>query len=405
MALSTDESKNIRRNAVSPTGRDTALTREELCRRTLALVPILRERAARTEELRQIPLETVQDLVSSSLIRIGNPPRYGGLDIEYDAVFDVGYELGRACGSTAWCYCLWTAHNWWIGHFPEQAQEEFFASGPDTLASSGLNPGGAKAQPVAGGLRVSGRWGFSSGCDAASWGILAVPGPNGPLWALIPRPDYDIVDTWFTSGMRGTGSKDIVVREAYVPQHRIMDPSRAGDGEWTGWELHKRLSYRLPFRCMTGWDLLVPLIGIAQGAVDEFTSRLQGTSGPGRTAESPLVQVRLAEAAVEVDAAWELHKRCIRGMLGKAEREEKFTNLERARYRRDKSFAARLCVQAVNRLFEASGGRAIAESEAIQRFHRDVNAGSHHQGLSWDVSAEDYGRQALGLPPSPGRYG
>jgi 3-hydroxy-9,10-secoandrosta-1,3,5(10)-triene-9,17-dione monooxygenase len=156
---------------------------------------------------------------------------------------------------------------------------------------------------------------------------------------------------------------------------------------------------------MTGWDLLVPLIGIAQGAVDEFTSRLQGTSGPGRTAESPLVQVRLAEAAVEVDAAWELHKRCIRGMLGKAEREEKFTNLERARYRRDKSFAARLCVQAVNRLFEASGGRAIAESEAIQRFHRDVNAGSHHQGLSWDVSAEDYGRQALGLPPSPGRYG
>jgi hypothetical protein len=89
----------------------------------------------------------------------------------------------------------------------------------------------------------------------------------------MPRRDYDIVDTWFTSGMRGTGSKDIVVREAYVPQHRIMDPSRAGDGEWTGWELHRRLSYRLPFRCMTGWDLLVPLIGIAQGAVDEFTSR------------------------------------------------------------------------------------------------------------------------------------
>ena len=390
---------------MSSTGRDTALTGEELRRRTLELVPVLRERAARTEELRQIPSETVQDLVSSSLIRIGNPPRYGGLDIEYDAVFDVGYELGRACGSTAWCYCLWTAHNWWIGHFPEQAQEEFFASGPDTLASSGLNPGGAKAEPVAGGLRVSGRWSFSSGCDAASWVILAVPSPNGPIWALIPRPGYEILDTWFTSGMRGTGSKDIVVGETFVPQHRIMDPSRAGDGEWTGWELHRRLSYRLPFRCMTGWDLLVPLIGIAQGTVDEFTSRLQGTSGPGRTADSPLVQVRLAEAAVEVDAAWELHQRCIREMLGKAEREEKFTNLERARYRRDKSFAARLCVQAVNRLFEASGGRAIAESEAIQRFHRDVNAGSHHQGLSGDVSAEDYGRQALGLPPSPGRYG
>jgi alkylation response protein AidB-like acyl-CoA dehydrogenase len=390
---------------VSSTVQDTSMTRDELRRRTSKLVPVLKERAAQTEQLRQIPTETVQELISSGLIRIGNPPRYGGLDVEYDAAFDVGYELGRACGSTAWCYCLWTAHNWWIGHFPEPAQEEFFASGPDTLASSGLNPGGAKAKPVAGGLRVSGRWSFSSGCDAATWAILAVPGANGPLWALILRPEYQIVDTWFTSGMRGTGSKDIVVSEAFVPQHRLMDPSRAGDGEWIGWELHKRLSYRLPFRCMTGWDLLVPLIGIAQGAVDEFASRLRGTSGPGRTADSVLAQVRLAEAAVEVDAAWALHQRCIREILGKAEREEEFTDLERARYRRDKSFASRLCVRAVNRLFEASGGRAISESEAMQRFHRDVNAGSHHQGLSWDTAAEDYGRQALGLPPSPGRYG
>jgi 3-hydroxy-9,10-secoandrosta-1,3,5(10)-triene-9,17-dione monooxygenase len=405
MTVGEDDGESMRGSAVSSFVRDVSLTREELRRRTSKLVPVLKERAVLTEQLRQIPSETVQDLVSSELIRIGNPPRYGGLGIEYDAAFDVGYELGRACGSTAWCYCLWTAHNWWIGHFPERAQEEFFASGPDTLASSGLNPGGAKAEAVAGGLRVSGRWSFSSGCDAASWAILAVPSPNGPIWVLIPRPEYEILDTWFTSGMRGTGSKDIVVKEAFVPQHRTMDPSRAGDGEWTGWELHKRLSYRLPFRCMTGWDLLVPLIGIAQGAVDEFTSRLRGTSGPGRTADSVLVQVRLAEAAVEVDAAWELHKRCIRAMLGKAERGEEFTHLERARYRRDKSFAARLCVQAVNRLFEASGGRAISESEAVQRFHRDINAGSHHQGLSWDTAAEDYGRQALGLPPAPGRYG
>jgi 3-hydroxy-9,10-secoandrosta-1,3,5(10)-triene-9,17-dione monooxygenase len=390
---------------VSSSVVDTSVAREELRRRASELVPVLKERAARTEQLRQIPPETVQDLIASGLIRIGNPQRYGGLGIEYDAAFDVGWELGRACGSTAWCYSLWTAHNWWIGHFPEQAQEEFFASGPDTLISSGLNPAGGKAEPVAGGIRVSGRWSFSSGCDAASWGLVGLSGPNGYIWALIPRPDYEILDTWFTSGMRGTGSKDIVVREAFVPEHRTMDPSRAGDGEWTGWELHRRRSYRLPFRCMTGWDLLTPLIGIAQGAVDEFTSRLRGTSGPGRTADSVLIQVRLAEAAVEVDAARELLRHSIREMLDKAERGEEFTNLDRARYRRNKNFAARLCVQAMNRLFEASGGRAIAESEAMQRFHRDIHAASHHQGLSWDAAAEDFGRQALGLPPLPGRFG
>ena len=149
--------------------------------------------------------------------------------------------------------------------------------------------------------------------------------PNGFIWALLPRPDYEILDTWFTSGMRGTGSKDIVIRDVFVPEYRTMDPSRAGDGEWTGWELHKRLSYRLPLRCMTGWDLVAPLVGIAQGAIDEFTASLRGTSGPGRTADSVLVQVRLAEAAVEVDAARELHRRAIRDMLEKAERGEEFT--------------------------------------------------------------------------------
>ena len=106
---------------------ETSVTREELLRRATALLPVLKERAARTEQLRQIPPETVQDLVSSGLIRIGNPQRYGGLGIEYDAAFDVAWELGRACGSTAWCYALWTVHNWWVGHFPEPAQEEFFA--------------------------------------------------------------------------------------------------------------------------------------------------------------------------------------------------------------------------------------------------------------------------------------
>lgn len=381
-----------------------SLTREGLRGQTAELIPILQERVARTEQLRQIPPETVHDLVASGLIRIGNPQRYGGLGIEYDAAFDVTWELGRACGSTAWCYALWTVHNWWIGHFPAQAQEEFFASGPDTLASSALNPGGGKAEPVPGGLRVSGHWRFSSGCDAATWVMVAVPASNGLLWVLLPRPDYDILDTWFPSGMRGTGSKDIVVTNAWVPEYRTLDPSRAGDQEWTGWEMHRRLSYRLPLRCMTGWDLLAPLIGMAQGAVDAFTSRFQGTSGPGRTADSVLLQVRLAEASVEVDTARELHRRAIDEILGKAERGEVFTPLERARYRRDKTFAARLCVQAVNRLFEASGAGAIIESEAIQRFYRDVNAASHHQGLNWDAAAEEFGRQALGLPPGPGRY-
>ena len=382
---------------------DDDVIRRALLHRASELVPVLKARAARTEQLRQIPPESVRDLLASGLIRIGNPERYGGHGVEVDAAFDVAWELGRGCGSTAWCYALWTAHNWWIGHFPARVQEEFFAGGPDTLFSSGLNPAGGKAEPVGGGVRVSGRWSFSSGCDAAGWVMVAVsaPGPTGLMWLLIPRSDYEIVDTWFASGLRGSGSKDIAVNDAFVPAHRTLEPDRAGDGEWTGWEFHKRLSYRLPLRCLAGWDLVAPIIGMAQGALDEFTSCLLGTSGPGRTADSVPLQMRLAEASAEVDAARSFHRHDVREMLDKAARGEEFTPLDRARYRRDKAFVARLCVQAVNRLFEASGARAVLESASIQRFHRDAHGASHHAALGWDAGAEQFGRQALGLGPGP----
>ena len=384
----------------TPSTSNPALTREELLRRAAQLVPVLKERAARTEQLRQVPPDSVSDLVSSGLIRVGNPDRYGGHGLDLDMAHEVGWELSRGCGSTGWCYSLWAVHNWWLGHFPEQAQEEFFAAGPDTIFSSGLNPAGGKAEPVAGGFRVSGRWGFSSGCDAASWVMIATGSMTAMTWILVPRDDYEIVDTWFASGMRGSGSKDVVIKGAFVPLHRTMDPGRAGDAELTGWEVHRRPSYRVPLRCLTGWDLAAPVIGMAQGAIDEFTARLRGTSGVGRTADSVPNQLRLAEASAEVDAARLLHRSDIREMLDKAARGDAFTELDRARYRRDKAFIVKLSIQAVNRIFEAAGARAVMDSDPIQRFHRDAHGASHHAALGWDVAAEQYGRQALGLGPS-----
>jgi 3-hydroxy-9,10-secoandrosta-1,3,5(10)-triene-9,17-dione monooxygenase len=364
-----------------------------LLRRAADLVPVLRERASRAEQLRQIPPETVKDLLASGLVRIGTPARYGGDGADIDTGHAVAWELGRGCGSTAWCASLWIVHNWWLGHFPAGAQDDFFATGPDTLSSSCLDPTGGTATPSAGGFRVSGRWRFSSGCDAAAWVMVAVgPAPGTLRWLLIPRPDYAIEDTWFASGMRGTGSKDILVDDVFVPAHRVLDPERAGEQDRTGWELHRRPSYRVPLRMLTGWDLAAPLVGIAQGAVDELAARLRGTSGPGRTADSVALQLRLGEAAAEVDAARTLHRQAVREMLDRAAAGETFSDLDRARYRRDKALVARLCVQAVNRLFEAGGARAIVETEPLQRFHRDAHAASHHAALAWDAAAEAYGR-------------
>ncbi len=153
----------------------------------------------------------------------------------------------------------------------------------------------------------------------------------------------------------------------------------------------------MPIPVLLGWDLVAPMIGIAQGMIDEFTVRLIGTSGPGKTAESPAIQIRLSEAAAEVDAARVFLRHDIGEMFDKANAGESFSPLERARYRRDKAFITQLCLRSVNRLFDLSGGHALFDSSSLQRFHRDAHAVSHRDGLIMELGGSQYGKVALGL--------
>ena len=364
--------------------------------RTADLAPVLARRAAKTEELRRIPDETVDDLLASGLHRIGVPKRFGGFDVDYGLALDVAAELGRSCAAVAWCYGLWTAHAWLVGYWPLQAQEEVYADGPDVLCSTSLNTGKSTTTPVDGGFRLSGRWEFSSGCDSASWVMLGVSGSGDRTWALLPKGDYQIVDTWFVSGLRGTGSKDIVVDDAFIPSHRVLDVETVGDSDFSAWELHGQARYRLPISVLLGWDLVAPLVGIAKGTINEFVRGLAGRSGPGRTGDSPALQLRLSRASAEVDAASALMRQDVRESLSKARQGEAFTELERARFRRDKAFVAQLCLQSVNRVFDVSGGHALFNSHAIQRFHRDAHAAAHRDGLIMDLGGIEYGKLALG---------
>ncbi len=372
----------------------------ELRSRASDLVDVLKTRAPNTEALRRIPEESVNDLLASGLYRIGVPVKFGGWDVDYSLALDVAVELGRGCPSTSWCYGLWTAHAWLVGYWPIPAQEEVFGQDPDALCSSSLNVGKSTCRPVAGGYRLSGHWEFSSGCDSASWLMLGVPGIGERIWALLPRGDFEIVDTWFVSGLRGSGSKDIIVKDAFVPKHRILDVTTAGDGDWNAWEIHGRARYRVPVPVLLGWDLVAPMLGIARGMTDEFVARLSGTSGPGRTADSAAIHIRLAQASAEVDAAQALMDRDVREILDRGESGGSFSTLERATYRRDKAFVTQLCLQAVNRLFDLSGGHALFDSEPLQRFHRDAQAAAHRDTLIMDIGGQQYGRVALGLDPN-----
>src|SRR5712692_6175417 len=281
---------------------ESSLKQQDLLERARALIPQWKERAFEPEQLRRVPDETVRELIASQLNRITVPKRFGGLDVEFALFLDVAFELARGCGSSGWCYALWGIHNWWVGYYSPEAQEEVFAGGPDVLISTANFVGQSRAEPVPGGYRLSGHWQFSTGCDHARWIILTGNTPAGPVGMLVPRSDFKILhETWFVSGLQGTGSKDVVAEDAFVPAHRTL-ANRDSPG-WSPAEYHGQRRYSVPMRALIAWDLVAPGIGIAQSAVDEFAARLYGTSGRARSAESPVVQVKLAESCAEIDAA------------------------------------------------------------------------------------------------------
>lgn len=383
-----------------------AVTRDELLARASALVPILAQRAQLTEELRRIPDETIDDLTRAGLLRIANPTRFGGYGLDYDTVLEVAAELGRGCGSTAWCFNVWSSHNWLMGHWPLQGQEDYFADGPDVLSSSSFNPMGGKAEPTDGGYLLTGHWDFSSGADAGRWGLVCAFLPDqGPALMLVPRAEYQIDDTWFVSGMRGTGSKDIVINSpVFVPAHRVLSYGAMAVAETPGRSVHdnERLLYRVSAWCVMPFTLACPLIGIAQGAVDAFEDKMRSRflfSGD-RMVNQASSQIRLAESQAEVDCARLLMRHDLTQLLEWAASGYQITMLDRARYRRDHAYISTLCVRATNRVFEAAGGHALFDASPLQRAFRDVNAGSHQIALGWDTYAEQYGRLRLGMEPT-----
>ncbi len=208
---------------------------DELRERAEALVPVLRERAAKTEALRRIPDETIADLHRSGLFRMVQPARVGGSELPYNALIELTSIVGRGCGSTAWVLNNLASHHWMVGYWPKEAQDEIWGPSPDALIGSAFIFPGGRARKVKGGYRLSGRWPFSSGIDASQWNMIAAVVPDEQTGAseyrvfLLPASDYTVIDTWYVSGLAGTGSKDVVVNDVFVPEHRTL-PTEAGKG-------------------------------------------------------------------------------------------------------------------------------------------------------------------------------
>lgn len=262
-------------------------TREDLVARAQALVPRLRERAAGAEELRRVPEETIDDFRRAGLFRVFQPARYGGYEMDYGPTqIDLAGVLGRGCVSSAWVQTVVACHSWILGMFPEVAQEAVWGSNSEALIVTAFSTANGIGRPVDGGYLVRGQWQFASGVDACDWAILNIfiegaPPARYGRFGLLPRSQWEIVDTWFAAGLRGSGSKDILVKEAFVPNAYTIDPVNPHDHEDA-----PAASYihRLPILPIFPFNIAAPALGAARGALEAFVE--QTASRPERARDA-----------------------------------------------------------------------------------------------------------------------
>jgi 3-hydroxy-9,10-secoandrosta-1,3,5(10)-triene-9,17-dione monooxygenase len=375
---------------------------EMLVQRARELVPKLRERAARTEELRSLPLETIIDLRRAGLLSIQKPKHYGGYQLGYDVLTDVLIELGRGCGSTAWTTMALNCANILVG-FPEETQQELWAKGTDALVSGVFTP--VPALIADGGYQLRGSWSYASGVDHADWlflgGVIVSQDIPDVRLFLLPKSDFVVVDDWFVSGLRGTGSKRVVVDDAFIPKHHTVSLSQLREGTASGALLHQTWLYRVPLAPVYRLNTVAPAIGIALSAYEYYHEWVRARIGSDMQplSQKANVQIHLAECAADIDVAARIVRSEISEITERVKSGYELTMRERARYHRDAAYCCALCVRAIDRLYEQSGATVLPDKHLIQRAWRDIHALVAHTANRWDDAMQDFGRIEFGLRP------
>jgi 3-hydroxy-9,10-secoandrosta-1,3,5(10)-triene-9,17-dione monooxygenase len=370
------------------------------------LLPAFEERAQQAEDARRVPVESIESLQEAGFFRLLQPERFGGFEADPVTFYTAVRLIASACGSTGWVSSVLGVHPWHVALFAEQAQDEVWGDDPHTRVSSSYAPTG-KARLVDGGVQLSGRWSFSSGCDHATWVLLGgiVTDDEGNQvdfrTFLLPLGDYRIEDVWDTVGLRGTGSNDIVVEDVFVPEYRSLSFADTSRCICPGQQVNESPLYRLPYGSVFSYSITTPIIGMAEGAynshVGYMRERVRVAYGKVKAAEDPFSQVRIADAASEIDAAWLQLTNNIEQLMRYATAGEKIPMNLRVQIRRDQVRGTTRSIHAIDRLFENSGGRALAVGTPIQRYWRDAHAGRVHAINDPERALSMYGSYELGL--------
>jgi alkylation response protein AidB-like acyl-CoA dehydrogenase len=369
---------------------------------TDAFVGRLAERAREAEDLRRLPEATLADLRATGLTELLVPKRFGGQQADFPTILDPVRRMAHGCTSSAWTIGFYTLHNWMLALFGEQAQEEAFATRP-FLAPAPLAPTG-RGMAVDGGIRLTGRWSWATGVMAGNWLIVgALCGPDDgiyPALALLPAADFTGEDVWHTDGMRATGSNDVVVTDAFVPEHRLVRVIDIYGGTAPGASLHDSSTYRWPMVPALALLAAMPALGSAERVSELYAERLAERVLPYEGVmqrDKPIAQAHLGEARVRL--------RALRGLLadtvGTIEDIVNSGDSVPRPVRGEARMAAAHIVHesraVIAALTEASGASAHFLDSPLQRFKRDVDVISGHVVFDYDTSRELAGALALGM--------
>ena len=380
---------------------------EELVEAVRGLQPLFERNRAATEAGRSVLAENVEALDEAGALRLFQPRNVGGPEAGFGAMMRLAPLIAAVCPSTAWILMVFGGHDWATGMFPEAAQREIWGGGAAGLIAGGLANQGA-ATPVAGGWRVSGRWQFGSGVDHARWFLggcrLTTSTPERPkgVHVLASIGEVSVDDTWHTLGLRGTGSKDVVLEEVFVPEHRSMATGAFFGGRGEAAQRQATNLYRLPVT--TGLAVLAGSVmrGMAEALYDGFVGEKRGQrhryTGEAK-ATAPGVQFRVAEAWAEMRSAELLLDGVGAELEALAARGEDPDDRFRVETKWRTIYAVELWRRAAERLYRTAGARAAFDDSFQQQLYRDITMASHHATIDVDGAGEIFGRVELGLEP------
>jgi 3-hydroxy-9,10-secoandrosta-1,3,5(10)-triene-9,17-dione monooxygenase len=377
------------------------------------LLPTFRERADETERLRVVPDSSVKELEETGFFRLLQPKRFDGFEADPVDFYTAVRDIASACGSTGWVSSVVGVHPWQVALFSDEAQQAVWGEDTRTRLSSSYAPTG-RATVTDGGYTLAGKWSFSSGCDHCSWVLLGglVFNEEGNVidfkTFMVPREKYTIIDVWHMVGLSGTGSNDILVEDQFIPEAFTLSMGETGQCKGPGQEQNSADLYKLPFHSIFTGTITTPIIGMAMGAYAEHVEMQQARSRAAylgeKASKDPFAMVRIARASSEIDAAWALLTNNIREEMAYVQRGEKIPLGLRLRVRRDQVIGSERAIEAIDSLFEASGGRALAQGTYLQRAWRDAHAGRVHAANDPERALQLFGAHEFGHKVDPGMY-